>query len=133
MLHSIIEKILDVEKPDLVILDGDQLHHDISDSQSALFKVVARILEDGAAAISGNIFVWEANVTGIDCWEDGMEWNIREEDGFEVGEAIDGSGLMKKTISIPESGRIHHVVSYSTASDARTLRPVARQGVDMAV
>jgi Gti1/Pac2 family len=81
---------------------------------------------DGEATISGNIFVWEANVTGIDCWGDGMEWTIREEDGFEVGEAIDGSGLMKKTISIPESGRIHHVVSYYTASDARTLRPVAR-------
>lgn len=29
---------LDLEKPDLVILTGDQLHHDIPDSQSALFK-----------------------------------------------------------------------------------------------
>ena len=27
-----IGKILDVEKPDLVVLTGDQLHHDISDS-----------------------------------------------------------------------------------------------------
>jgi hypothetical protein len=27
-----IGKILDVEKPDLVILTGDQLHYDISDS-----------------------------------------------------------------------------------------------------
>jgi hypothetical protein len=27
-----------------------------------------------------------------------MEWTVREEDGFEVGKAIEGSGLMKKTI-----------------------------------
>ena len=40
-----IRKILDIKKPDLVILTGDQLHHDISDSQSALFKVVAPIIE----------------------------------------------------------------------------------------
>jgi predicted MPP superfamily phosphohydrolase len=40
-----IRKVLDVEKPDLVILTGDQLYHDISDSQSALFKVVAPIIE----------------------------------------------------------------------------------------
>lgn len=51
-----IEKILDVEKPDLVILTGDQLHHDISDSQSALFKVVAPIIERSIpfAAVFGN-------------------------------------------------------------------------------
>ena len=40
-----IGKVLDVEKPDLVILTGDQLHHYIPDSQSALFKVVAPIIE----------------------------------------------------------------------------------------
>ncbi|KAJ4420394.1 hypothetical protein N0V82_004383 [Gnomoniopsis sp. IMI 355080] len=37
--------ILDLEKPDLVILAGDQLHHDIQDSQTALFKVVAPLIE----------------------------------------------------------------------------------------
>ncbi|KXJ84747.1 hypothetical protein Micbo1qcDRAFT_169990 [Microdochium bolleyi] len=31
-----IGRILDVEKPDLVVLTGDQLHHDIPDSKSAL-------------------------------------------------------------------------------------------------
>ncbi|KAI0513012.1 Metallo-dependent phosphatase-like protein [Xylaria bambusicola] len=36
--------ILDVERPDLVILTGDQLHHDILDSQSAIFKVTAPII-----------------------------------------------------------------------------------------
>ena len=48
--------ILDVEKPDLVILTGDQLHHDISDSQSALFKVVAPLIERSIpfAAVFGN-------------------------------------------------------------------------------
>ena len=53
---NFIEKILDVEKPDLVILSGDQLHHDISDSQSALFKVVAPIIERSIffAAVFGN-------------------------------------------------------------------------------
>ncbi|KAK5202803.1 hypothetical protein LTR96_011202 [Exophiala xenobiotica] len=51
-----IGKILDVEKPDLVVLTGDQLHHDISDSQSALFKVVAPIIERSIpfAAVFGN-------------------------------------------------------------------------------
>lgn len=37
--------ILDLEKPDLVILAGDQLHHDIQDSQTTLFKVVAPLIE----------------------------------------------------------------------------------------
>jgi len=51
-----IGKVLDVEKPDLVILTGDQLHHDIPDSQSALFKVVAPIIERSIpfAAVFGN-------------------------------------------------------------------------------
>ncbi|KAF2271943.1 Metallo-dependent phosphatase [Westerdykella ornata] len=51
-----IGKILDVEKPDLVILTGDQLHHDIPDSQSALFKVVAPIIDRSIpfAAVFGN-------------------------------------------------------------------------------
>lgn len=53
---NFIGKILDVEKPDLVILTGDQLHHDISDSQTALFKVVAPIIERSIpfAAVFGN-------------------------------------------------------------------------------
>ena len=51
-----IGKILDVEEPDLVVLTGDQLHHDISDSQSALFKVVAPIIARSIpfAAVFGN-------------------------------------------------------------------------------
>jgi hypothetical protein len=51
-----IGRILDIEKPDLVILTGDQLHHDISDSQSALFKVVAPIIKRSIpfAAVFGN-------------------------------------------------------------------------------
>ena len=53
---NFIGKVLDVENPDLVILTGDQLHHDISDSQSALFKVVAPIIERSIpfAAVFGN-------------------------------------------------------------------------------
>jgi metallophosphoesterase superfamily enzyme len=49
-------RILDVERPDLVILTGDQLHHDIPDSQSALFKVVAPMIERSIpfAAVFGN-------------------------------------------------------------------------------
>jgi len=51
-----IGKILDLEKPDLVILTGDQVHHDTSDSQTALFKVVAPIVERSIpfAAVFGN-------------------------------------------------------------------------------
>jgi hypothetical protein len=53
---NFIGKVLDAEKPDLVIFTGDQLHHDIPDSQSALFKVVAPIIERSMpfAAVFGN-------------------------------------------------------------------------------
>jgi hypothetical protein len=81
---------------------------------------------DGEATISGNLFVWEANRAGFDRWRDGMEWTLREEDGFEVGKALDGSGLMKKTVSIPACGVIHHMVSYYTAEDAPTLARPSR-------
>jgi hypothetical protein len=49
-------EVLDIEKPDLVILTGDQLHHDILDSQSTLFKVVAPLIERYIpfAAVFGN-------------------------------------------------------------------------------
>ena len=49
-------EVLDVEKPDLVVLTGDQVHHDIPDSQSALFKVVAPLIERSIpyAAVFGN-------------------------------------------------------------------------------
>ncbi|KIN03456.1 hypothetical protein OIDMADRAFT_102029 [Oidiodendron maius Zn] len=53
---NFIGGILDVEKPDLVILTGDQLHHDILDSQSTLFKVVAPLIERSIpyAVVFGN-------------------------------------------------------------------------------
>lgn len=53
---NFIGRILDTEQPDLVVLTGDQLHHDISDSQTALFKVVAPIIERSIpfAAVFGN-------------------------------------------------------------------------------
>lgn len=53
---NFLRGILDVEKPDLVILTGDQLHHDILDSQSTLFKVVAPLIERSIpyAAVFGN-------------------------------------------------------------------------------
>ncbi|KAK2036208.1 Metallo-dependent phosphatase [Colletotrichum somersetense] len=51
-----IGRTLDVEKPDLVILTGDQVHHDIPDSKSALFKVVSPIIERSIpfSAVFGN-------------------------------------------------------------------------------
>ncbi|EXM14512.1 hypothetical protein V3481_017075 [Fusarium oxysporum f. sp. vasinfectum] len=51
-----VGSILDVEKPDLVVLTGDQLHHDIFDSQTALFKAVAPIIERSIpfAVVFGN-------------------------------------------------------------------------------
>lgn len=51
-----MKNVLDMENPDLVVLTGDQLHHDISDSQSALLKVVAPITERSIpfAAVFGN-------------------------------------------------------------------------------
>ncbi|KAF2667406.1 Metallo-dependent phosphatase [Microthyrium microscopicum] len=52
----LMSEILDVEKPDLVLLTGDQLHHDIADSQSAMFKVFAPMIERQIpyAAVFGN-------------------------------------------------------------------------------
>ena len=49
-------KVLDIEKPDLVILSGDQIHHDASDSQSTLFKVVAPLIKRSIpyAVVFGN-------------------------------------------------------------------------------
>ena len=51
-----IGSVLDVEKPNLVVLTGDQLHHDVLDSQSALFKVVAPFIQRSIpyAAVFGN-------------------------------------------------------------------------------
>ena len=53
---NFIRSILDGERPDLVVLTGDQLHHDLPDSQSALFKVVAPIIKRSIpfAAVFGN-------------------------------------------------------------------------------
>ncbi|RYC62895.1 hypothetical protein CHU98_g3327 [Xylaria longipes] len=53
---NFVGDILDVEKPDLVVLAGDQLHHDILDSQSTLFKVVAPLIKRSIpfAAVFGN-------------------------------------------------------------------------------
>jgi hypothetical protein len=82
--------------------------------------------QDGEATISGNVFVWKANSIGIDRWMDGMKWTVRKEGGFEVGEAIDGSGLMRKIISIPACEGIHHVVFYYTVRDARILARPSR-------
>ncbi|KAI1419883.1 Metallo-dependent phosphatase-like protein [Xylaria sp. FL1777] len=51
-----IGRVLDIEEPDLVILTGDQLHHDILDSQSAIFKVVDPLITRSIpfAAVFGN-------------------------------------------------------------------------------
>jgi len=51
-----IGKILDLERPDLVVFTGDQLHHDIPDSQTALFKVVAPVIQRSIpfAVVFGN-------------------------------------------------------------------------------
>lgn len=51
-----IGEILDVEKTDLVVLTGDQLHHGALDIQSAIFKVVAPLIERSIpyAVVFGN-------------------------------------------------------------------------------
>lgn len=53
---AFIGNILDVEELDLVILTGDQLHHGISDSQTALFKVANPMIKRliPFAAVFGN-------------------------------------------------------------------------------
>jgi hypothetical protein len=49
-------RVLDKEQPDLVVLTGDNVHHDVLDTQTALFKVVAPIIKRQIpwAAIFGN-------------------------------------------------------------------------------
>lgn len=51
-----IEGVLDAEQPDLVLLTGDHIHHDIPDSQSALLKVIAPIVKRSIpfASVFGN-------------------------------------------------------------------------------
>ena len=51
-----IEEILDVEKPDLVILTGDQLHHGHLDTRTAILKLVAPLIKRSIpyAAVFGN-------------------------------------------------------------------------------
>lgn len=51
-----VGRVLDAEKPDLVVLTGDQIHHDIPGGQSALLKVLAPIIERSIpyAAVFGN-------------------------------------------------------------------------------
>ena len=51
-----IKHILKVEKPDLVVLTGDQLHHDLSDSLTAMLKTVAPFVDAGIpyAFVFGN-------------------------------------------------------------------------------
>ena len=53
---KLMEEVLDVEKPDLVILSGDQLHHGNPDSLTALLKVVAPMIKRSIpfAAVFGN-------------------------------------------------------------------------------
>ena len=51
-----IGKVLDIEEPDLVVYTGDQLHHDILDSQTPIFKVTAPSITRSIpfAAVFGN-------------------------------------------------------------------------------
>lgn len=51
-----LESILDVEKPNLVILTGDQCHHGILDTKSTLLKLVAPLIKRSIpyAAVFGN-------------------------------------------------------------------------------
>ncbi|KAF3030358.1 purple acid phosphatase [Didymella heteroderae] len=40
----LVEEILESERPNLVVLTGDQIHHDVDDSQSAIFKAVTPMI-----------------------------------------------------------------------------------------
>jgi hypothetical protein len=53
---AFIGNILDIEEPDLVVFNGDQLHHGNSDSQTAIFKVVNPMIKRliPFAAVFGN-------------------------------------------------------------------------------
>ncbi|KAI9686812.1 MAG: purple acid phosphatase [Bogoriella megaspora] len=52
----LMEKILDIEKPDLVILTGDQLDEDNVDTETAILKLIAPLIERSIpyAAVFGN-------------------------------------------------------------------------------
>jgi len=71
----------------------------------------------GDSVISGDVFVWETNSTGIHHWSDGLEWTAQTQNDFEVSKAMDETGLMKKTIRIPACRAVHNVVSYYEERD----------------
>ncbi|KAK1689358.1 hypothetical protein BDP55DRAFT_691527 [Colletotrichum godetiae] len=54
--------ILDVEKPDLVILSGDQVHHGVSNTQTPLFKVVSLLI---SRSIPFAVIFWNHDDEGI--------------------------------------------------------------------
>lgn len=53
---AFLEEVVDVERPDLVILTGDQLHETVLDAQSVILKLVAPLIKRSIpyAAIFGN-------------------------------------------------------------------------------
>jgi hypothetical protein len=50
---SFVRSILRDEMPDLVVLTGDQLHHDLPDSESALFKTLSSMIDHEAPFAAG--------------------------------------------------------------------------------
>ncbi|KAI0130132.1 Metallo-dependent phosphatase-like protein [Xylariales sp. AK1849] len=91
--------VLDVEQPDLVLLTGDQAHHDIPDSQSALFKVVAPLIGRSIpyAAVFGNHDAEGTNALTQQSYTPGMEqMSLLEDLPFSLcqsgPEQVDGVG-----------------------------------------
>lgn len=79
-----------------------------------------------ASASAGNIFVWKENTASDHCWNDGIGWETRSADGFEVAKTLSGCGMWRKKARISIQGDVYHVVGYYRAVDAGGLsRPSA--------
>lgn len=97
---------LETKKDALLLLEAcfrQDLHHSFREPQGV-----------ASAIRSGCIFIWEQDISGVQCWNDGLSWTPIDRDGdfWISGETTTDDGLRKKTVSVPALGRFHHIVSY---------------------
>ena len=61
----------------------------------------------------GNIFIWKPSISGIEAWNDKGHWNnFRKEGEFWYREDANGSGVMKKSITVYAFRHFHNFVTY---------------------
>ncbi|KAL6716953.1 Global transcription regulator sge1 [Lecanora helva] len=97
---------LGVKEDALRLLEGSFqgiLHQSFRDPQGVI-----------SAIRSGNVFLWEQEISAIQHGDDEMSWiNVHHDDDFLISREAKGKdGLWRRTIIIPARGRRYHFVSY---------------------